>query len=170
MKPSSATFWTIHELTAQIERELAVDYEGAISGRVRDIPDTRTIRYYTTLGLLDRPAEMRGRTALYAGGICSSSWPSRSLQAEGLSLTQVQERMAGATDRLLESLAGLRANSQPKGETLRPRAVRKRLQRVVLENAPAASSCFTDFPRPPRESRGSHSGPIARSPQVLLKR
>ena len=48
--------WTLDELCAQVALALAVDYAGAGSGRVRDVPDRRTIRYYTTLGLIDRPA------------------------------------------------------------------------------------------------------------------
>ena len=65
MKTGRTELWTIHQLSAEVERVLAVDYEGSRNGRVRDIPDLRTIRYYTTAGLLERPAEMRGRTALY---------------------------------------------------------------------------------------------------------
>src|SRR5271166_2810510 len=112
MKAPSSTLWTIHELTVQVERELAVDYAGAGNGRVRDIPDLRTIRYYTTLGLLDRAALMRGRTALYGRRHLLQIVAIKRLQALGLSLLQVQERMAGATDRLLESLAGLPADFQ----------------------------------------------------------
>ena len=56
--------WTIDELSARVALALADRYEGAPNGRVRQVPDLRTIRYYTTLGLIDRPAEMRGRTAL----------------------------------------------------------------------------------------------------------
>ena len=65
MKTGRTELWTIHQLSAEVERVLAVDYEGSRNGRVRDIPDLRTIRYYTTAGLLEKPAEMRGRTALY---------------------------------------------------------------------------------------------------------
>ena len=61
--------WTIQQLSQVVRRILAAgDYEGQSSGRVRDVPDLRTIRYYTTLGLLDKPAEMRGRRAYYASG------------------------------------------------------------------------------------------------------
>ena len=56
--------WTIDELGSRVALALSVDYDGQASGRVRDVPDRRTIRYYTTLGLIDRPA-LRGRTALY---------------------------------------------------------------------------------------------------------
>src|SRR5690348_15034744 len=56
---------TLDELSARVALALADHYEGQASARVRDVPDVRTIRYYTTLGLIDRPAALRGRTALY---------------------------------------------------------------------------------------------------------
>ena len=56
--------WTIQQLNAVVQQVLsAADYGGQPSGRVREVPDLRTIRYYTTLGLLDKPVEMRGRRA-----------------------------------------------------------------------------------------------------------
>ena len=138
MKASSAVLWTIHELTAQVERELALDYEGARSGRVRDIPDTRTIRYYTTVGLMDRPAAMRGRTALYQERHLLQLVAIKKLQAAGLSLWQVQERLVGATDSLLARLAGLKAGRKeektalPSGGEAEPasRAFWKRIPRL----------------------------------------
>src|SRR5262245_45243958 len=65
MTSSLPPLWTIDELGAQVALALSVDYEGPHNSRIREVPDRRTIRYYTTLGLIDRPAEMRGRTALY---------------------------------------------------------------------------------------------------------
>src|SRR5271157_4763365 len=111
MKTGRTELWTIHQLSAEVERVLAVDYEGSRNGRVRDIPDLRTIRYYTTAGLLERPAEMRGRTALYGRRHLLQLVAIKKLQASGLSLSQIQEWMAAATDLLLERLAGLRAEA-----------------------------------------------------------
>ena len=74
---------------------LAVDYAGQASGRVRDVPDRRTIRYYTTLGLIDRPAAMRGRTALYGLRHLLQLAAIKRLQAHGLSLAEVQQRLVG---------------------------------------------------------------------------
>jgi hypothetical protein len=56
--------WTIRELAAEVAAQLE-RYDAADNGQVRAVPDERSIRYYTTLGLIDRPAAMRGRTALY---------------------------------------------------------------------------------------------------------
>ncbi len=63
MEPTAS--WTLDELTPRVADALSVHYDGQASGRVRQVPDQRVIRWYTTLGLVDRPAAMRGRTALY---------------------------------------------------------------------------------------------------------
>jgi hypothetical protein len=99
--------WTLDELGAQVALALAVDYSGAANGRVRDVPDRRTIRYYTTLGLLDRPAATRGRTALYGRRHLLQLVAIKRLQAGGLSLAGVQERLLGLTDAALEKIARL---------------------------------------------------------------
>ena len=106
MNADSPTLWTIHELVERVGRALSGGYHGASSGRIRDVPDLRTTRYYTTLGLLDRPAEMRGRTALYGPRHLLQLVAIKKLQASGLTLVQVQERLAGATDATLHELAG----------------------------------------------------------------
>jgi DNA-binding transcriptional MerR regulator len=101
--------WTLDELGAQVALALAVDYEGTGSGRVRDVPDARTIRYYTTLGLIDRPAEMRGRTALYSVRHLLQLVSIKRLQARGLSLAEVQHRLLGKNDATLRDIARLPA-------------------------------------------------------------
>ncbi len=111
MKTGRTELWTIHQLCTEVERVLAVDYAGSGNGRVRDIPDLRTIRYYTTAGLLDRPAEMRGRTALYGRRHLLQLVAIKQLQARGLSLSQVQRQLAGATDATLRRLAGGRVEA-----------------------------------------------------------
>src|SRR5436305_3354800 len=103
--------WTLDELCDRVERALAVDYHGQASGRVRDVPDLRTIRYYTTLGLIDRPAAMRGRTALYGPRHLLQLVAIKRLQARGLSLAQVQEQLLGASDVMLGRLASEAADS-----------------------------------------------------------
>jgi hypothetical protein len=111
MKIGPTQHWTIHQLCTEVERVLAVDYAGSPSGRVRDIPDLRTIRYYTTAGLLDRPAEMRGRTALYGRRHLLQLVAIKQLQTRGLSLAQVQQQIAGATDAMLRRLADGRSKA-----------------------------------------------------------
>jgi DNA-binding transcriptional MerR regulator len=106
MKTGKDTLWTIDELCGQVAEVLErAGYDGVSSGRVRDVPDERTIRYYTTLGLLDRPAAMRGRTGLYRPRHLFQLVAIKRLQARGLSLAEVQERVLGLSDAALRRLA-----------------------------------------------------------------
>jgi DNA-binding transcriptional MerR regulator len=82
-------------------------YSPAESKRIRAVPDTRTIRYYTTLGLIDRPAEMRGRTALYEPHHVMQLVAIKRLQAANQTLSDVQTRLVGITTKQLSKLADL---------------------------------------------------------------
>ena len=109
--------WTIDELSARVALALADGYEAARNGRVREVPDLRTIRYYTTLGLIDRPAEMRGRTALYSRKHLMQVVAIKRLQARGLSLAEVQQRLVGQSEKLLAQIAQL--PTEPEASTRR---------------------------------------------------
>jgi len=113
--------WTIDELTKAVATALAEGYGGAPNGRVRDVPDRRTIRYYTTLGLIDRPSEMRGRTALYDRRHLLQLVAIKKLQACGQSLAEVQRALSGQTDRALVELAGLGGEGWADGAEPAPR-------------------------------------------------
>ncbi len=102
--------FTIADLRSLVARGLAVSgYEPTASARVRDVPDTRTIRYYTTLGLLDRPAEMRGRTAFYDRTHVLQLVAIKRLQAENLTLSDIQSRLTGLPPKSLAKIANLPA-------------------------------------------------------------
>lgn len=97
--------WTLQELTGRVRE--ALEDQGLVqkSGRVRDLPDGRTIRYYTTLGLLDRPLGVRHRRKLYGERHRQQLVAIKRLQAEKLSLAQVQERLLSADPGALADLA-----------------------------------------------------------------
>jgi DNA-binding transcriptional MerR regulator len=80
---------------------------GQQSGRVREQPDIRTIRYYTTLGLIDRAAEMRGRTAYYNERHLRQLVAIKRMQADGMTLQQIQDRLLGISPQALRALAPL---------------------------------------------------------------
>jgi DNA-binding transcriptional MerR regulator len=101
--------WTLDELAERVEAALAVDYQGQASGRVRAVPDRRAIRWYTTIGLVDRPAAHRGRTALYGPRHLLQLVAVKRLQARGLPLVSIQQELAGATDTQLARVARLPA-------------------------------------------------------------
>src|SRR6476620_3758442 len=97
--------WSLDELCVEVERALGEKSLGPTDGRVREVPDRRTIRYYTTIGLLDRPAEMRGRTAFYSRRHLLQLVAIKKLQAEGNSLSEIQARLIGLSDSALDRIA-----------------------------------------------------------------
>ncbi|MFK7767110.1 MAG: MerR family transcriptional regulator [Mariniblastus sp.] len=99
--------WRISELQTATQFALEYQYEGQTSGRVRSVPDTRAIRYYTTLGILDRAETMIGRTAYYGKRHLLQLVAIKRLQSDGKSLTEVQAELAGATNRKLSRIAKL---------------------------------------------------------------
>ena len=65
--------WRIDELAERAAAALVGTDAPAASGRVTPVPDRRMLRYYTTLGLLDRP-EVRGRVAYYGRRHLLQAW------------------------------------------------------------------------------------------------
>jgi DNA-binding transcriptional MerR regulator len=105
--------WTLDELAERVDAALAVDYPGQPSGRVRAVPDRRAIRWYTTIGLIDRPLAHRGRTALYGPRHLLQLVAVKRLQASGLPLVSIQQQLAGATDTQLARVARVPAGIAP---------------------------------------------------------
>jgi DNA-binding transcriptional MerR regulator len=132
------TEWTLDQLADRVGAALSVDYDGQASGRVREVPDQRAIRYYTTIGLVDRPAAMRGRTALYVRRHLLQLVAIKRLQAGGLTLARIQRELAGATDAQLERVARVPPLEEPTGTA--PEAA------LTPAAAPAAAALPT--PRP----------------------
>lgn len=99
--------WTLTELAERVAGALSSGYDGQANRRVTEVPDIRSIRYYTTLGLLDRPAEMRGRTALYGPRHLWQLVAIKRLQADGRTLAEIQQELTGAPDVALRRLAAI---------------------------------------------------------------
>ncbi|TDV50979.1 MerR family transcriptional regulator [Actinophytocola oryzae] len=97
--------WTLEQLSGRVADLLASEYDGQRNGRVRELPNGRTIRWYTTIGLVDRPSATRGRVALYGTRHALQLAAIKRLQAQGLSLAEVQERLIGTTDAELADIA-----------------------------------------------------------------
>jgi DNA-binding transcriptional MerR regulator len=89
--------FTLAELADACAAALDALGVAARNGQVRDRPDARTIRYYTSLGLVDRPAEMTGRTALYGDRHLLQVLAVKAMQARGTSLADVQRILVGAS-------------------------------------------------------------------------
>jgi DNA-binding transcriptional MerR regulator len=99
--------WTIDDLVDQVAATLATGYGGQASGRVRDLPDRRAVRWYQTLGLVDRPAGWRGRTALYGRRHLLQLVAIKRLQAAGHTLADIQVELTGVPEARLRQLAGI---------------------------------------------------------------
>jgi MerR HTH family regulatory protein len=93
------------ELVERVRQALAAEYPGAPNGRVRDLPDRRAIRWYTTTGLVDRPLGMRGRTALYGPRHLLQLVALKRRQAEGRTLAEIQLELSCAPDEALTAVA-----------------------------------------------------------------
>jgi DNA-binding transcriptional MerR regulator len=103
-----ATQWTLDELAARVAEALdGPAYSGAPNGRVRDVPDARAIRWYSTIGLVDRPSGMRGRTALYGPRHLLQLVAVKRRQAQGHKLADIQAELAGAPYEDLRRIAQL---------------------------------------------------------------
>jgi DNA-binding transcriptional MerR regulator len=92
-------------------------------GRVAAAPDARTVRYYGTLGLVDRPSIVE-REARYGRRHVLQLVAIKALQAQGLPLAEIQARLYGRSNSELETL--LTAVSQERPRPAGVRAVRWR--------------------------------------------
>jgi hypothetical protein len=80
---------------------------------VRAIPDDRTVRYYGTIGLLDRPSVMRGRTALYGKKHVAQVVAIKRLQGLGRSLSEIQTLWPTLDAFTLARMSGVELEVQP---------------------------------------------------------
>ena len=96
---------SLDDVVAAVERLLqdaGVDDRRA-DGRVSPVPDARTVRYYTTLGLVDRP-RIVDREARYGQRHILQLAAIKRMQADGARLADVQRRLYGRSDAELEAL------------------------------------------------------------------
>ena len=98
---------TLRELVAEAAVALSSAGLEQSSGRVSDVPTVRTIRYYARHGLLSAPSGWRGRAALYGRHHVAEIVAIKRLQSSGLTLDEVQRRMAGLDEDAVFALAGL---------------------------------------------------------------
>jgi DNA-binding transcriptional MerR regulator len=119
--------WTMEQLVERVSAALAAEYPGAPNGRVREVPDRRSIRWYTTIGLVDRPLGTRGRTVLYGPRHLLQLVAIKRRQAAGMTLAEIQAELAGASEETLAAVARvpepvLRADDGPPRPAHRSRA------------------------------------------------
>jgi len=137
-----ADAWTLAELVAEAASWIAT-LPPPKNGQVRAVPDERTVRYYTALGLLDRPSAMRGRTAIYGKRHLAQVIAIKRLQSAGHSLADIQGMWPTLDDLTLGRLTGVtvpaRARAVAKEFWKRePQAAPKAAASRAVEVAPAA--------------------------------
>jgi DNA-binding transcriptional MerR regulator len=95
----------LEELSTRVAAELAERglWGAAADARVSAAPDARTVRYYTTLGLLDRPV-IEARQARYGERQVLQLLAIKALQAFDLPLAEIQQRLYGRSDAELKAL------------------------------------------------------------------
>jgi DNA-binding transcriptional MerR regulator len=96
---------TLEELSQEVDRLLR---EKGIQGghsdhRISSVPDARTIRYYATLGLLDRPLIV-GRQARYGELHVMQLLVIKALQVAGMPLAEIQKRIYGRSFQELQAI------------------------------------------------------------------
>lgn len=107
------------ELVEQVAALLDGIGRSAPDARVSARPDARTLRYYQSLGILDRPLRHDGREAVYGYRHLLQAVVTRLLQAEGQTLAQAQRALAGQATATLER-AVLEALGAPKSSAPAP--------------------------------------------------
>lgn len=105
--------WRLEELAQQGQALLErLHWSEGGDGRVRWEPNARLLRYYSTLGLLDRPAYMAGRAAYYDRRHLLQLLAVKRLQQQGQSLQRIQQQLLGLGASELEAVLELPSDWQ----------------------------------------------------------
>jgi DNA-binding transcriptional MerR regulator len=95
---------SLDDLVAAVQQVLQRDgTDRGGDGRVAPVPDARTVRYYTTLGLVDRP-RIVDREARYGRRQVLQLAAIKRLQAEGARLADIQRQLYGQSDAELQAV------------------------------------------------------------------
>jgi len=105
MIANSSYSLTIDELCDEVARLLKENdlLYSHLDNRISSVPDMRTIRYYSTLGLIDRPAIV-GRVAKYNRRHIMQIVAIKTMQKANLPLSEIQELLYGLSEAELEAL------------------------------------------------------------------
>jgi DNA-binding transcriptional MerR regulator len=117
--------WTLPELVAEAATRLEA-LPAPKNGQVRAVPDERTIRYYGTIGLLDRPASMRGRTALYNRRHLAQVVAIKRMQGAGRSLAEIQALWPTLDDTTLARMSGVHVGAAATTTTTKAKAAARK--------------------------------------------
>lgn len=116
---------------------------------VAERPDVRTVRYYTTRGLLPKPLSYEGGRARYGFAHLVRLLAIKRMQVDHLTLDQIARALSNKSDNDVEAMVARSAPAdivpQPRAldEVPRPRAERD-VRDVVFELAPGGSLSVTE--------------------------
>lgn len=98
--------WILEELSSLAEARLAEMglLDALPDGRVARAADPRTVRYYQSLGILDRPLSYEGHKARYGPRHLLQLLSVKALQRLRLPLSEIQARLYGRSDAELEGI------------------------------------------------------------------
>lgn len=136
---------TLDDLTREVAERIRRSGVQQGNGQVSALPDQRTLRYYTTIGLLDRPLVVRGRHAVYGPRHVLQAVAVKRLQAGGLSLGEIQTRLAGLpTPQLAELADAAELSPAPRARWwAAPSAIPARpVESVAPDDAPATMTAI----------------------------
>lgn len=121
------------------------------NGQVRATPDERTLRWYGTIGLLDRPLSWRGRTALYGERHLLQVLAIKRLQLAEWTIAAIQERLIAVDDHDLAAIATA-STHLPSPHPIAP----------TQESAPASVPAASVAPAPSARRRSAFwAAPVA---------
>jgi len=122
--------FSLEQLSSEVAEQLARRglLGAAPDARVSAAPDARTVRYYTTLGLLDRP-RIENRQARYGERHLLQLLAIKALQSLELPLAQIQQALYARSDTELRQLV----DTLPKPDKTAPPLPALMLREIVLE-------------------------------------
>jgi hypothetical protein len=156
----------LEQLAEQAARALADAEVRVANGRVTGVPDGRLIRWYTTIGLLDRPLPGPGRVARYGPRHLLQLVAVKRLQAQGRPLAEIQLQLAGATDTMLRRIADLPPGLDDPGADDAMFRGPRRLRPPAPFAAPAPSVPVPSMPSVPAPPMPSVPAPSVPAPSV----
>ncbi len=112
--------WSLGELSQITQEELEKRKIPNPGGRVSQVPSARTIRYYTSLGLVDRPLGYDGGVAQYGHRHLMQLLAIKVLQAEYLPLPEIHKHLHGrSSEELIEIVdSATRAQEAPREQSV----------------------------------------------------
>jgi len=122
--------FSLEQLSSEVAEQLARRglLGAAPDARVSAAPDARTVRYYSTLGLLDRP-RIENRQARYGQRHVWQLLAIKALQSLDLPLAQIQQTLYARSDTELRQLV----DTLPKPDKTAPPLPALMLREIVLE-------------------------------------